>query len=106
MSNTAQRLRDWNKCMHDGKESMELLKEAADELERLTQWVADCQSGMYVNCVYCGHRYGPKEDTPVAMADILKQHIEQCPAHPMSELKRENERLKAQIARHDLPEDY
>ena len=57
------------------------------EIERLKQWVSDCQSGMYVNCVYCGHCYGPGETTPVSMADALKAHIEQCPDHPMSHLK-------------------
>jgi hypothetical protein len=56
------------------------------EIERLMVWVADLQSGMYVNCVYCGHRYGPCETTPVSMADALKRHIAECPAHPMSEL--------------------
>lgn len=61
--------------------------ERVDEIERLNEWINDLQSGMYVNCVYCGHRYGPKEDTPVAMADILKEHIEKCPKHPMSEMK-------------------
>ncbi len=58
-----------------------------NEIEQMQQWVDDSQSGMYVNCVYCGYRYGPKEDTPVAMTDILKEHIEQCPKHPMSKLK-------------------
>lgn len=56
------------------------------EIERLKAWVADLQSGLYVNCVYCGHRYGPGETTPVAMADALKAHIARCPEHPMSEL--------------------
>lgn len=56
---------------------------------QLEQWVADCQSGMYINCVYCGHRYGPREDTPVAMADVLREHIEQCPQHPLSHAKAE-----------------
>lgn len=69
------------------------------EIDRLNQWVNDLQSGMYVNCVYCGHRYGPAKDTPVSMADVLKQHIEKCPKHPMSALKRENEELKAEIDR-------
>ncbi len=55
--------------------------------ERLTQWVNDLQTGMYVNCVYCGHRYGPRGKTPVSMADVLKQHIETCPKHPMSLIK-------------------
>jgi len=70
------------------------------EVERLNAWVNDLQSGMYINCVYCGHRYGPKDKVPCTMANALKQHIEQCPKHPMSALKKslaaakqENERL-------------
>lgn len=62
------------------------------ENERLTAWVEDLQSGMYVNCVYCGHRYGPGETTPVSMADALKAHVEQCPEHPMSALRAEVDR--------------
>ena len=57
------------------------------EIQRLRQWVNDLQSGMYVNCVYCGHRYGPEDKVPSSMADALKAHIEQCPEHPMSHLK-------------------
>jgi hypothetical protein len=68
------------------------------ENQRLQKWVADLQSGMYINCVYCGHRYGPKEDTPVAMADVLKAHIEQCPEHPLSHAKAEIERLRGLCA--------
>lgn len=63
------------------------------ELARYKQWVSDLQSKMYVNCIYCGHRYGPVQDTPVALADVLKQHIEQCPSHPMSQLKVRNAEL-------------
>ena len=57
------------------------------EVERLKGWVDDLQGGMYVNCVYCGHRYGPGETTPVTMADALKAHVETCSKHPMSILK-------------------
>jgi hypothetical protein len=53
---------------------------------------------MYVNCVYCGHRYGPKENTPVSMADVLKDHIEKCPKHPMSVLRSKCEDLEKQNA--------
>ena len=67
------------------------------ENKQLRRWVNDLQSGMYINCVYCGHRYGPQADTPQSMADILKQHIEQCPKHPASALKAEIERLRAQL---------
>ena len=67
--------------------SSSLDREAAYEIEKLQQWVDDLQSGVYINCVYCGHRYGPKEDTPTSMADILKQHIEQCPKHPLCQVR-------------------
>jgi len=63
------------------------------EIERLRQWVSDCQSGMYINCVYCGHRYGPQDEVPSSMADVLKEHCEQCPKHPLSHAKAEIERL-------------
>lgn len=62
------------------------------QVAKLHQWVSDLQSGMYVNCVYCGHRYGPGE-TPVSMADALKVHVAQCPEHPMSALKSSLEEL-------------
>lgn len=65
------------------KQKTELTQSKA-RIEQLQQWVNDLHAGMYVNCVYCGHRHGPDEDTPVAMADILKEHIEQCPEHPLS----------------------
>lgn len=65
----------------------------AAEINRLQQWVNDLQSGMYVNCVYCGHRYGPEDNVPSSMAEALKLHVEQCPKHPMSALKVENTRL-------------
>ncbi len=56
------------------------------EVQRLQAQVADLQSGMYVNCVYCGHRYGRQGHVPESMADVLKAHIAQCPKHPMSKL--------------------
>jgi len=63
------------------------MTEQEQEIARLRQWVADLQSGMYVNCVYCGHNYGPKDKVPCTMADALKQHVEQCPEHPLSKLR-------------------
>ena len=68
-------------------ETQEIVRLYEQKIARLTQWVYDLQSGMYVNCVYCGHRYGPGETTPVSMADALKAHIEQCQEHPMSALR-------------------
>lgn len=72
------------------------------EIHHLNQWIADLQSGMYVNCVYCGHRYGPGDkmltsipklgdqqlDTREAksMAEALTMHVAACDKHPMSKL--------------------
>lgn len=75
---------------------VELLASVVAQMKQLKQWIIDMQQGCYVNCVYCGHRYGPYNQTPVSQADILKAHIEQCPEHPMSFLKKENEELKQQ----------
>ncbi len=60
-----------------------------EEIARLTAWVHDLQRGMYINCVYCGHRYGPDDAVPATMADVLKAHVERCPKHPMSALRRQ-----------------
>ena len=79
------------------------------EIESLRELVDDLQSGMYVNCVYCGHRYGPKETTPVSMADALKAHVESCPKHPMSVIKQRLDRLEeaAQaVLDNDDPQDW
>ncbi len=70
------------------------------ELERLRQWVDDLQAKMYINCVYCGHKYGPEDEVQSSMADVLKSHVEKCPSHPMSKLKRELEVLR--VAEHML----
>lgn len=72
------------------------LTAAQAEIERLRAWIDDLQSGMYVNCVYCGHRYGPEDEVPSSMADVLKEHIAHCPKHPMSALKAEIERLEVE----------
>ncbi len=80
------------------------IKEKDKEVAELNNWINDLQSGMYVNCVYCGHRYGHEKDTPVSMADVLKEHIEKCPKHPMSILKSELAEKEKEIA--DLLSKY
>jgi hypothetical protein len=65
-----------------------------EETDRLRAWVNDLHSGMYINCVYCGHRYGPNDEVPESMSDVLKRHVEQCPAHPMSKLKSDRDALR------------
>jgi len=80
------------------------------ENKRLEKWVNDLQSGMYINCVYCGHRYGPKDEVACSMQDVLKKHIEKCPKHPLSaaremiaSLEEENKKLQNEMQRR---EDY
>lgn len=93
------------------------LEQAQDEIMTLNRWIRDLQSKFFVNCVYCGHRYGPavcercdgsgieeyRSDhttdkvcikcngsgagTPVALADVLREHIMECPKHPVWALK-------------------
>lgn len=68
-------------------------EELLQEIKRLNQWIDDLQSGMYINCVYCEHQYGPQDDSKSSMRKVLEKHIENCPKHPMSKLKKENEKL-------------
>lgn len=75
-----------------------LYNDQRKKIARLEKWIDDCQSGMYINCVYCGHRYGPNTETS-SMRDVLKQHIEQCPEHPMSQLRSEVEWLQGITAK-------
>lgn len=84
---------DKHRCIPELKAELNKLTETIDALkqenERLVKWVDDLQSGMYINCVYCGHCYGPQDKVPCSMAEALKKHIEQCPKHPMSALKQD-----------------
>lgn len=64
-----------------------IILDLEEKVFALNNWVNDLHSGMYINCVYCGHRYGPSDEVPSSMADVLKEHIEKCPKHPMSSLK-------------------
>jgi len=54
------------------------------DIVRLEKWVDDLQSGMYINCVYCGHRYGPRDEVPASMSDVLTAHVEKCAKHPLA----------------------
>jgi hypothetical protein len=67
------------------------------EIDRLNRWVADCQSGMYINCVYCGHRYPP--GTPDVRDKVLYEHIRRCPKHPLQKALEEIESLKKELGR-------
>lgn len=53
-------------------------------IEQYKKWISDIQSGQYVNCVYCGHQYGP--GTVEVPADALRRHVANCPEHPLAQL--------------------
>lgn len=89
-------LAGWDEAARLRGDSTELI--LITEVQRMRAWVNDLQSGMYINCVYCGHRYGPDPGAPVAMADVLKEHIQACPEHPMAKLKIANEHLQAAMS--------
>lgn len=72
--------------LHVGSQPYSVVLELLDHIHQREKWIADLQSGMYINCVYCGHRYGPASNTPESKAVLLKHHIAQCPEHPMSAL--------------------
>lgn len=80
----------------DDRDTILHAQEACKEMERLRRWVNDLQAGCYINCVYCGHRYGPDSEVPASMADVLKAHIEVCPAHPLSAATKTIARLRAE----------
>ncbi len=73
-----------------------------ENCKTLEQWVHDCQARMYINCVYCGHRYGPDDEVAPTMQQALYGHIAKCPKHPLSAMKRRAERAEARLAH---PED-
>ena len=58
-----------------------------EKVKQQQQWIEDLHSNMYVNCVYCGYRYGPSDRVPTSMAQVLREHVEECPKHPMSQMK-------------------
>ena len=79
------------------------IEELKEENKRLEAWIDDLQSGMYINCVYCGHRYGPNsgpttKNFNITMRRALEDHIAQCPKHPLSFAKKKIERLRSALS--------
>lgn len=81
----------------------EHIEALTSENKQLEQWIDDLQSGMYINCVYCGHRYGPNsvpntKDFNITMRKALEDHIASCPKHPLSAAKQEIRKLRLRNA--------
>jgi hypothetical protein len=90
---------DDTQCHADRAALLDLLAAKESELATMQAWVNDLQKGMYINCVYCGHRYGPDDKVKATMAEVLKAHIEECPKHPMSALKAELATARGRVER-------
>lgn len=67
------------------------------ERDALKGWVDDLQSGMFINCVYCGHRYGPQDEVSATRQQMLYDHIKICPKHPLSTALTKIAALKQQL---------
>lgn len=77
-------------------EDHELMEAMTAKIDQLQTWVDDLHSGMYINCVYCGHRYGPDTEEGI-MSEVLHEHIKDCPKHPLSKALAEIVQLKIQM---------
>jgi hypothetical protein len=75
------------KCLDEAILRQELVAALNEENARLAAWVRDLQSGMHLNCVYCGYRAEP------ATSDVLHDHILTCDKHPAAVLRAEITRL-------------
>jgi len=71
---------DETELLNDSCRAINFLQEQARVLQ---QYIDDLQSEVYINCAYCGHRYGPKSSTPYTMSSLLSEHIEKCEKHPL-----------------------
>lgn len=74
------------------------------EKEKLTQEVASLIEHLVVELSIAKSVLAAQSPAAVSMADALKAHIEQCPQHPMSALKKDIERLAKDAERIDFVE--
>ncbi len=73
-----------------------LLEKQNIEIAELNKWIDDLQAGMYINCVYCGHRFESNPEVYPSMQDVLKEHMGNCPKHPLSKANKEKDRLRTE----------
>lgn len=76
------------------KERVEQLeKKLKSEILRYDAWIEDILSEKYVNCAYCGHRYGKENDS--ANMEAVRKHVENCSKHPMAKEKERADKAEA-----------
>ncbi len=67
------------------------------EIKELDKWIDDLQAGMYINCVYCGHRFKSNPEIYPTMQEVLHEHMENCSKHPLFKANQELKRLNNTI---------
>ena len=79
------------------KAEAETLRRERDEARAYAERLySECSgTARAVACVWCGHVY--PDGTPASQDERLRQHIEECPDHPVGALKVENERLRTAL---------
>jgi hypothetical protein len=63
-------------------------EELQAEVARLSELLWGCR------CVYCGEVVGKDKKNQDLADDVLRQHVEVCPKHPVATLKTEKARLQ------------
>lgn len=51
---------------------------AEASVARLRQWVEDLQGDCWVNCIYCGWRFGPMKELPFSTREVFTGHLKKC----------------------------
>lgn len=61
------------------------IKKLSKFLTSQQRWIDDLQSKLFINCVYCGHRYGPTQlEIP---REMLIKHQLDCPSAPLRSIR-------------------
>jgi len=66
-------------------------------IAKLQQEILDLKYKMHFSCAYCDYQYGPCRTTKKDMFDEVREHIEQCDKHPLSEVIKERDEAYVEI---------
>ena len=70
--------------------------EKAEEIKTLKGWINGLPQ-LYVNCVYCGHRFKPNPEVFPSQTDVVREHMEKCSKHPLFQANQKIKELKKVI---------
>jgi len=85
-------------CTTHDKFAQDCNRKLAGERDDARDWVRRMtRETQVLTCVYCGQEYPP--GSPSHGSEVLTAHIEVCPKHPMSELKRKLAVAEARVSK-------